>query len=305
MSYKSWTFRLFVYCILLLVAIESKYQIFEHYKNRVDWVVNNIIANKQLPYHDIVIIGDSLASNAFNIIKLHKNILDITTISPVYLAGNYFILKRYIHSHKPPKKIFLFTSLPLLYASLDDNLSYAYFESIFTKEDEKNEIKKLKPYLYDEFFSVDKYFENRKHALSIGYKPPKRIAMPNITKSELKAISDYTNKKIQNKINLYTTQKEIVNKFSLMYLNKIIKLCKDNDIEFSVVIEPMANEYDEIFRDSAYNKLLASNENIKYYNVNDYYSFSAYFFRHDGLHIRGKVNLYFLKLVDEHILDIY
>jgi len=192
-SYKSWTFRLFVYCILLLVAIESKYQIFEHYKNRVDWVVNNIIANKQLPYHDIVIIGDSLASNAFNIIKLHKNILDITTISPVYLAGNYFILKRYIHSHKPPKKIFLFTSLPLLYANLDDNLSYAYFESIFTKEDEKNEIKKLKPYLYDEFFSVDKYFESRKHALSIGYKPPKRIAMPNITKSELKAILDYTN----------------------------------------------------------------------------------------------------------------
>ncbi len=304
MSYKSWVVRVFLCGVLILVAIEAKYQMFEHYKNRVDWVANKA-EQKKPRYNDIIIIGDSLAINALSAIKLHKHILDLTTLSSVSLAGNYFILKRYLHSNKPPKKIFLFASPPLLYANLDDKFVYFYFESIFTKEYEKSEIKKLKPYLYNESFSVDKYFEKRRRALSVSYQPPKRIGMPSIDKSDLKIIQNYTNKKIQDKINLYTRQKDVIPKLSLVYLDKIAKLCKDNDIEFSVVIEPMANEYDEIFRNSAYNKLLLNYENIKYYNINDYYKFSAYFFRHDGLHIRGKVNLFFIKLIDENVLDIY
>lgn len=306
MNAKKWLLSLVIYITLFIVIIEVKYQEFPGARHEVDYLVKKVIPNLYEKNYDTLIIGDSLAHNAFSNILLHKNILDLTSNQAISLAGNYFILQRYLENNKIPKKIFLFCIPGFLHNDLNQIYTYRYFETVFNRHQEIKEIKEIKPNLYNDKFNIDKYFESRKNAINLGgYKPPRRIVIANIEENDLEKVENYTNTKIKNRILQYKQQKDIVEDIPLIYINKIVELCKKNNINFSIVIEPMPKEYDKIYKSSKWHMFLQENKRINYFNINDFYTFNTYFFKHDGIHVSGDVSQYYLKLIDKNILDIY
>ena len=306
MNYKKWVFSLIMYSILLVTVIEVKYKIFPTNRHKVDFLVNEYIPNLATKQYDTLIIGDSLAKNAFSNVILHDNIVDLTSNQAISMAGNYFILKRYLKNNNIPKKIFLFCIPDFLHNDLNQIYTYRYFETVFKEPEEIQSVKKIKPDLYNFQFNLDKYFESRKNAINLGgYKSPKRVVITNIEEKTLKRVEHYSNAKIKNTILQYIQQKDRIEDIPFIYLHKILKLCESNNIDFTIVIEPMPAEYDEIYKSSKWNRLLKENKKITYYNINNFYRFSTYFFKHDGTHISGNVNQYYQNLIDRYILDIY
>ena len=248
---------------------------------------------------------ETAENNAFSNLLLKKNILDLSSNQAISMAGNYFILKRYLKNNKIPKEIYLFCIPGFLHNDLNQKWTYSYFESVFTDNNENKEIQKLKPNLYNNDFDIDKYLERRKKSINLGgYKPRNRLPHVEIDEKDLKIDLNYMNQKIKKKIIRIDKEKDLMESIPMAYLNKIIKLCQENNIDFTLVIEPMPKEYNAIFKTSKWNKYLTEKK-INYLNINDYYIFNTYFFKGDGTHIGGKVNQYYQNLIDKHILDIY
>jgi len=89
---------------------------------------------------DILITGDSFTTGAFynkdKIFPKSNNLaggaVDISTNINVTMAGQYFILKRYLEHNKPPKIVFFIIS-PGIWNSELDNSSDNHFFSLFTE----------------------------------------------------------------------------------------------------------------------------------------------------------------------------
>jgi len=305
MNAKKWLLSCFLFFLSLIFLVELKYQIYPGNRHVVDYIVNEYIPTLINKKYNTLIIGDSLAHNAFSNLLLKDNILDLTTNQAISMAGNYFLLNRYLEKNQAPKKLYLFCIPDLLHNDLNQIFTYAYFESVFTRKKEIKEIKEIKPNLYSSKFDLNKFLERRKKSLNFGgYKPKKRISYIKINEKSLKKVSNYMNKKIQTNILSAQKNKQKIDNIPKIYLDKIIKLCKNKNISFTLVIEPMPMEYNIIFKDSKWNKYLQMKE-INYLNINDYYVFNTYFFKNDATHISGKVNQYYQNLIDKYILDIY
>jgi len=305
MNAKKWLLSLLFFTLSLIILIEIKYQTSPGNRHAVDYLVNEYIPTLSNKKYEIIILGDSLAHNAFSNLLLKKNILDLSSNQAISMAGNYFILKRYLSNNEVPKEIYLFCVPGLLHNDLNQKWTYSYFESVFTDNNEIKEIKRLKPNLYNNNFDIDKYLERRKKSINLGgYKPKKRLLPVEIDEKDLKKDLNYMNQKIKTNIIKTDKEKDLMESIPTTYLNKIIKLCQENNIDFTLVIEPMPKEYNAIFKTSKWNKYLTEKK-IIYININDYYIFNTYFFRGDGRHIRGKANQYYQNLIDKHIIDIY
>ena len=307
MNAKKWLLSVLFFILSLWILVELKYQIFPGNRHEVDYLVNSYIPSLHNQKYDTLIFGDSLAHNAFSSLKLKKNILDLTSNQAISMAGNYFLLERYLKHNAIPKEIYLFCIPDFLHNDLNQKYTYMYFESVFNNKNEINEIKAIKPnlYVYDENFDINKYFERRKESINLGgYKPPKRLRHININKKSLNRTSNYMNKQIQDKIINEQKTRNLLEDIPRTYLNKIVKFCKSNNIKFTVVIEPMLEKSNVIFNNSKWHSYLVKQQ-INYVNINDYYIFNNYYFRMDGTHIHGKANSYYQNLIDKHVLNIY
>jgi hypothetical protein len=96
---------------------------------------------------DILVLGDSFALTAFynkgkvfsSSDKLMSSIVSLATNADVTMAGQYFVLKRYLEKNRPPKMVFLI-STPFLWDFTLGKLSDNYFFSFFTNRQEIRDV---------------------------------------------------------------------------------------------------------------------------------------------------------------------
>lgn len=305
MNNKSWLKIFFTLILIQVLAIEIFYRTYDYNRHYVDYLIKTKLANLKDKEFETVIIGDSLAKNSISKLELHPNILDLSSNNAISIAGNYFILKRYLVNNKKPKNIYLFCVPNHLHQNLDTIFTYSYFTTIFTKKEEMESIKKIKPHIYDNY-SFSKYTESRLKALKFftHYKPKKRKKAVLVKESELIKKENFMNSQIRANIDLLKKDQNIIHDVPKVYIDKILSLCKDNDINFKLIIEPIPEESNKSFIQSKLYQYL-KNKNVSIYNVNEHYKFNNYFFKGDGRHIKGKVNQFYQNFIDEHILDIY
>jgi len=309
MNAKKWLMKFVLFVIVLIFLMELKYQLSPGNRHDVDYIVNDYVANLKDKSYSKIIMGDSLAHNAFEKLQIKDDILDLSSNQAISIAGDYFLLERYLKKNKAPKEIFFFAIPDFLHNDLNQSWTYSYFETVFTNDSEVEEIQKLKPNLFSTGFSLDKYFESRKNALNLGgYRPPVRKKHIDSKEEELVTIANYTNKMIEKRIVNLKATSEKVEVIPRVYLDKIIKLCQERDIKLTLVIEPMFEECRTIFSTSPWYKILkekAVKGEFVYIDTNDFYKFDKSFFKHDGTHIDGKVNQYYQGLLDKHVLDLF
>ena len=163
MTNKKWIKNFFLNIIILIFIIEISYHLKSSNRHYVDYIINNILPNTKNKNVDILILGDSVAANAFKNKILKENIFDLSSNQAISMAGNYFLLKRFLEQNNPPKELFLFT-IPQFYQNdLNQIWTYLYFETVFQNDEEFEEIKKIKPNLYLSENKLDKYLESRKN----------------------------------------------------------------------------------------------------------------------------------------------
>ena len=296
----------FTFITVTVLLLEVNYRFYTYNRHYVDYLVNDFIPNLKNKEYETILLGDSLAKNSFSTLNIHQNILDLTSNQAISMAGNYYLLERYIKNNKVPKKIYLFFIPEFLQNNLDQNTTYLYFETVFNKENEINEIMSIKPNLFKNNFNINKYFESRKKSIMFlnHYTPKKRLNYEEIDESSLIKKVDFINKKISSRIAKSNNYRHVMKDIPKIYLKRIIDFCKNNNIEFTVIIEPIPSEINNIFKESDWNKYL-KDQNIGFYNINNIYNFNSYFFRRDGIHIDKNMNMYYQNLIDKYILDIY
>jgi len=133
---------------------------------------------------------------------------------------------------------------------------------------------------------------------------PIRHKNKDINEQDLKKDKDFRFSYIQNRIK--KADKNLNQSIKLIpqvYLDKIISLCKFNNIKCTIAIEPLPQNLNRVFLDSKVYKHIKNLE-INILNINDYFTFKNEYF-YDGVHIRGDINSYYQNLIDKHILDIY
>jgi hypothetical protein len=305
MKNKSWLIALFVFMTIQVVTIELFYRAHEYNRHYVDYLVKIKLANLKNKNFETVIIGDSLAKNAIGTLEIKSNILDLTSNNALSIAGNYFILKRYLKENKKPKNVYLFCVPNHLHQNLDTIHTYSYFTTVFTKKEEMESIKKVKPHLYDDY-SFSKYTESRLKSFKFltHYKAKKRKHPVLVKESELIKKENFINSQIEKKIALIKKDQNVIYDVPKTYIDKLVSLCNEMNINFTLVIEPIPQESNKSFMHSKLYSYLKE-KNISLYNINEHYSFNNYLFRGDGRHIKGKANQFFQNYIDEHILDIY
>lgn len=307
MRFKTWVILFIVFNILTYISIEVLYNIYKtDYRHNVDYLVKKIIPSLQNVDKEIIILGDSVANGAFKNLILNDNILDLTSNRAIAIAGNYFLLKRYLEHNQAPKKLYLFAIPEFFNNDLNEPYTYLFFETVFTKEDEIKEIKKIKPTLYSSKNIIDKYFERRSKALfnKEVYVPTQRSKFVNVNESEILNNFEISNKGINNRIDSYKKTLNHFEKLTNVYLNKFKELCAKEKIEFYIVLEPMPLEMQQLFYESkTYNYLVSHSYNL--IDVNKLYRFGNNHFLHDSVHFSGKANQYFQKVIDKKIIDIF
>ncbi|XPV69608.1 MAG: hypothetical protein ACNI25_03325 [Halarcobacter sp.] len=307
MSYKKWIFLFFILNILSVLIIEILYRIYYvEYRHNVDYLVKKTIPSLKNENKEVLILGDSVANGAFKNLILKDNVLDLTSNRAISIAGNYFLLKRYLKQNNIPKKVYLFVIPEFFQNDLNEPYTYLFFETVFTEKEEINEIKKLKPTLYNSNHVIDKYFERRIKGLfkEDKYKAVKRDSFIDI--DETKIYNDFINlnDNVLNRINSYKKSLNKLEKLSTVYLSKLKTLCLKNNIEFNIVIEPVPIEIQKLFYNSKiYNYLNLNNYRI--IDVNDYYKFGNNHFIKDSIHFSGNINNLFQKIIDKNIIDIF
>ncbi|MFT5836292.1 MAG: hypothetical protein ACI9RG_001191 [Sulfurimonas sp.] len=308
MSSRKWLISLFSFILVFVVLIELFYNLYPYNRHEVDFLVKTRMPNINNEKYETLILGDSLSRNAFGNLNLHENILELTSNNVISIAGNYFILKRYLsHNHKP-KNLYIFCIPNHLYQDLDTVNTYSYFTSVFNKDEEIKDVEVIRPNIYTTQFSFDKYTESRLKSINIfrHYKQKGRVDAVIIHEESLNKLKrdNYLNSKIYKKIESAKDDKDKINTIPTNYITKIKKLCDDLDIKLTIVIEPIPSKVNDIFKQSEMYKFIL-NQDITLLNINDFYSFNNYFFYGDGTHISGKVNQYYQNLIDKHVIDIY
>ena len=309
MNAKQWLKILFIFMVSIVALLELKYQIFPLHRHEVDYLLKEQLPKLKNKSYKTIILGDSLAHNAFSILKLKKGILDLTSNKAISLAGDYYILKRYLKQNSSPKEVYLFAIPAFLHYELNSYLTYSYYETVFTHEEEIQEMQKLKPELYRDLFTIDRFFEKRDNAFNFsGYKPKERKKYLKIEEKDLKKNAHYMNQKIKDNIVEATNFRDIIEEMPKVYFDKIMAICKQKGIKLTVVIEPVFKAYNPLYYGSKWDNYLkekATNGDIVYKNINDYYQFNVYFFKKDGRHLNKKVNQYYQGLLDKHVLDLF
>lgn len=304
MNNKIWIIKFFLINILVIGTIEIIYNFYPINRHYVDYIVNDILPNTKNKKVDILLLGDSVAANALSSKQLKDAIFDLTSNQAISMAGNYFLLKKFLKQNNPPKELFLFTVPEFYQNDLNQIWTYLYFETVFKNNEEIKEIQKIKPNLYLSENNLDKYFETRKGAFISIFKNFRNIRIKHsmLNKTEIKNDLNFISEIVTSKSENFKKNYNDILDIPIIYFDKINELCKENNIKFNIVIEPSPQRILNMFYSSNwYNYLTKSN--IKLYDINSFYKFSDIHFE-DGTHISGKVNDYYLQLVDENIINL-
>lgn len=301
---KKWIFLFVSIIIFLLVLLEFlSYQSKDHFRHEVDYKVHLSEYSTQKNI-DTILLSDSVSYGPLSRYKLKPNILDLSSNQAISLAGNYFLLERYLKTHKAPKEVYLFFIYDLFKNNLTSRLNYLYFTTVFTKKNEQEELSRIsRSEVYDKL----NYFNSRKSNLKKYFKEFK----PRI-KKDFVDIYDLTviQKKIktavyQGRTKIYANAK--LTPFANHFLKKIIKLCQYHNIKLTLVVEPMPENHHIKFINSAlYQYLLEQSKNklCTLKDSNDYYTFEVEHFR-DTIHLSGNFQKKYLSILNQNIIELF
>ncbi len=305
MRNKKWLLTLLIFIISNIIIIETIYQVNNYDRHEVDYLIKKRIPQYKNKEFENILLGDSLARNALGNMVMPSDIVELTSNNAVSMAGNYFILKRYLKNNKKPKKLYLFCIPDHLYQDLNTQHTYSYFEKVFTDKKEIAEIQKIKPSLFKNHFSFNKYIESRLKTLKFlqYYRGKQKEKFTLMIEKPLCEKKDFMNKDIKREINDMQMNKDIIYEIPKIYIDKMNNLCKILNIKFTIVIEPIPEDINKIFKISAIYRYI-KNKKIKIININDFYNFNNYFFKNDGTHIHGNTNLYYQNLINKHVIKL-
>jgi len=309
MNSKKWIIVwIFIPLSLTLLILEVSYSVKKNnHRHNVDYIVNEQLENLRNEKYTTIILGDSLAVNSFTSLSMHDLILNLSSNAAISLAGNYFILKKYLSSNQMPKNVYLFLVPEILTNDLNNQHAHSYYQTVFIEEEQIEEMNKIDSSIFkNKKNKIDKYIESRKNSFINfnKYSLPIRHKNKDINEQDLKKDKDFRFSYIQNRIK--KADKNLNQSIKLIpqvYLDKIISLCKFNNIKCTIAIEPLPQNLNRVFLDSKVYKHIKNLE-INILNINDYFTFKNEYF-YDGVHIRGDINSYYQNLIDKHILDIY
>lgn len=277
-----------------------------NYRHIIDYKTNKIILKNLNKKIDHVLLGDSLLDNAIGNIKIKENILDLSTSAYLTLPGNYLLLRRFLNNTKHnPKNIYLFFSSSIL-NKISNGTKELYYKTVFNKKDELSIMQKIeKNKTTNEIFLS--YFLSRKRAFTKEYYTPKeRIDFTQVSDINTNFIipKNYDDQKIIDTINQSKQTMNEITDENIYAIQMISKLALEKKINIYFILEPVPFETNMIFKKSNLRKLLVEN-NYKVLNINNFYTFDNYFFKDDGIHIKGNMNKYYSHLIDKYIIDIF
>ena len=301
---KKWILLFISIVIFLLVILEFlSYRNKNHFRHEVDYKVylSEYSTQKNI---DTILLSDSVSYGPLSRYKLKQNILDLSSNQAISLAGNYFMLKRYLKRHKAPKEVYLFFIYDLFYNNLTSRLNYLYFTTVFTKKAEQEEMSRIHRFeIYDKL----NYFNSRKSNLKKYFK----AFTPRIKKDftdiyNLSTVQKKIKKTVyKSRVKFYTNAK--LTSFASHFLKKIIKLCQSHNIKLTLVVEPIAEaHYSKFINSKLYHYLLKESKNKLFTlkDVNNYYNFKIEYFR-DAIHLSGSFEKKYLSLLNQNIIRLF
>lgn len=304
-QHKKWLIYFTIAVITIFVLLEFlSYGAKDRFRHMVDYKVH-LTQTPTKEYKDTLFLSDSVTYEAMGKYKLNDNIMDLTSNQAISLAGNYFMLERYLETHKAPKKVYLFFIYDLFFNQLNSPYLYLYFTTVFTKNQEKDELKYVqKNNVYDKL----NYFNLNKIHLKkyLKYYIPGKKAIYDKQYTLKRSKNNYIKKNYTKRLKVYTHAKIIP--FSRYFLNKIINLCKEKDIELNLVIEPIHKVQYQTFSKSNLLKYLKEktyNGNFNLIDTNQYYSFDIDCFREDTIHLTKNFQKKYLDLIDQNIVKLF
>jgi hypothetical protein len=114
-------------------------------RNAIDEMALAVLNDRQP--HRIVLLGDSIirdATRSYGVGSL-TDVLNMTTQGFVGLAGDMFLLERYLQTHRPPEYVVIAAAPDDYDANLDPRMVHYYMWNTFTKPNERAFLKQFLP----------------------------------------------------------------------------------------------------------------------------------------------------------------
>lgn len=86
-----------------------------------------------------VIMGDSVLNQVLESFETPRGYIDLTTNQAVGVAGNYYLLERFLAKNLPPEHLWIGFNPQMYLNDLNDKLAYTYFFSVFNRPSEKDD----------------------------------------------------------------------------------------------------------------------------------------------------------------------
>lgn len=304
-AYRAWSFWMLATVLILLGILEVWYRTYPYHRHPVDYKIT-LLEQLSGKNYEQILLSDSVTATPLRGIALSNNVLDMTTNQAISLAGNYFILKRYLQRNKPPREVYLFFIPDLLKNNLDNKLTYSYFETIFNRPDEVQLMKALgRNDLYQnsgDFF--EKRFESINFFKHYHFEPVKLPPRETVVAAIQSDADQSTTQRNQSRI----LNKEIVaaSPISNEFLPKFLELCQQQQIKATLVLEPLPSIlYEKWFNSElkVHTQKISTQYSARYIDTNLLYNFpdNAY---SDGIHLKKKWANFYVHLINERITPI-
>jgi len=276
------------------------------FRHEVDYKVylasNNLSAvNEQA---QTLLLSDSVTFGPISKYRLKREICDLTSNQAISLAGNFFLLKRYLRTHKSPRQLYLFFIYDLFFNDLTSRYTYLYFTTVFTKKEELEEIEKLgRKDIYEKL----SYFNMTKADLKkilVDYSPPKR--KPFILLSSVDNPERPRNEIIDKRADIFAGAK--LTPFARHFLEKISQTCRKSGIIFTLVVEPMPETVYRAFSYSPlYRELHGLSREKNWFRLTDVNKMTLFGDSEfvDGIHLNRISQTRYLDLLDRSVLPLF
>lgn len=282
-----------------LWALQKKYV---YLQNITDYKVNFLKQLHQQSF-DTVVFGSSITYGGlgFDLLK-YPNLLNMTSVADVTIAGHYFSLKRFLANGNTTKKVYLFF-MPEMVSydfSGERKTTYSFFNSVFQLPSEITEIKEAYPnyrlgitYFEQTALYIDNLYKCKvygKNCLREKYRTDSYIDVEHALKE---------NRVLDHSLKLNDTQKKYIveratylgklkfNEKQHLILDKMIALCQAYKIEFILALEPLPPQsHERYLKSESYRSIqeIAQKNGLTLIDTNKYMQLKANDF-FDGRHL--------------------
>jgi hypothetical protein len=201
-------------------------------------------SSRYMEYTSLV-LGDSVARQIFNpeYQEESNEICYMATNQAITPAGNYILLRNYLHNNQQVKKVYYVARPDSLQSGVNFTYTYSYF---------------ITP-LYKEPFWEYLDYETRERIDRVFGSLWTRHEFPKWMLAKYPKLLEWYNEGLSEIWNHRWSKQEMPD-MSVTYIANMKQLCEENDIEFILLSPPLPEGYDEDNKDKLYEKLIAAGE---------------------------------------------